>query len=128
MQFKAKMKKLASQNHVTALAVLKNFMMERLLDRISVSSYRDKFVLKGGMLISSLVGIHTRTTMDMDTTLQGYPLSKETLTKALMDICSIPLEDDVHLFFYHIAPSVKMTNTAGTEPPSSRNMNPFGPH
>ncbi len=91
MQLKAKIKNLALKNHIPAQAVLQNFMMERLLERISISKYKDMFILKGGMLVASLVGINSRTTMDMDATLRGYPLSEETLQEALSEICAIQL-------------------------------------
>ena len=64
MQLKAKIKNLAMKNHISAQAVLQNFMLERLLERISISKYKDMVILKGGMLIASLVGINSRTTMD----------------------------------------------------------------
>ena len=51
-------------------------MLERLLERISISKYKDNFILKGGMLISAMLGIDSRTTMDMDTTIKGFPLTK----------------------------------------------------
>jgi len=104
MQFKAKMKNLALKNHIPAQAVLQDFMLERLLERISVSKYKDMFILKGGMLIASLVGIDSRTTMDMDATLQGYPLSEKMIQKALSEICAIPLDDEVNLSLDHILP------------------------
>jgi predicted nucleotidyltransferase component of viral defense system len=94
MQFKARIKNLALRHRVSAQAVLQNFMLERLLERISISQYRDAFILKGGMLVASLVGIDHRTTMDMDTTLRGYPLSEELLRAALLDICHIELDDE----------------------------------
>lgn len=104
MQLKAKMKNMALTNHIPAQAVLQNFMMERLLERISVSKYKDMFVLKGGMLVASLVGIDSRTTMDMDATLRGYPLSEKMLQDALSEICTIQLNDDVTLMLDHILP------------------------
>jgi predicted nucleotidyltransferase component of viral defense system len=104
MRLKAKIKNLALKNHIPAQAVLQNFMLERLLERISISKYKDMVILKGGMLIASLVGINSRTTMDMDATLQGYPLSEESIQEAFSDICAIRLEDDVNLEFDHIAP------------------------
>jgi predicted nucleotidyltransferase component of viral defense system len=104
MQFKAKIKNLALENHIPAQAVLQNFMLERLLERISLSKYKDKIVLKGGMLIASLVGISSRTTMDMDATLRGYPLSEESIQEAISDICAIPLDDEVSLVLDRIAP------------------------
>lgn len=104
MQLKAKIKNLASKNHVSAQAVLQNFMLERLLERISLSKYKDVFILKGGMLIASMVGIHSRTTMDMDATLRGYPLTEKALQVALSEICAIPLGDEVTLEIGHITP------------------------
>lgn len=104
MQLKAKIKNLALKNHIPAQAVLQNFMMERLLERISISKYKDMFILKGGMLVASLVGINSRTTMDMDATLRGYPLSEETLQEALSEICTIQLNDKVTLALDHILP------------------------
>ena len=104
MQFKAKIKNLALKNHIPAQAVLQNFMLERLLERISLSKYKDMVVLKGGMLIASLVGISSRTTMDMDATLRGYPLSEETIREALSEICAIQLNDGVILVFDHVVP------------------------
>jgi predicted nucleotidyltransferase component of viral defense system len=104
MQLKDKIKNLASKNHIPAQAVLQNFMLERLLERISVSKYNETFILKGGMLIASMVGISNRTTMDMDATLRGYPLSEETIREVFLEICSIPLEDEVTLTQDHILP------------------------
>ena len=104
MQLKAKIKNLALKNHVPAQAVLQNFMLERLLERISLSKYKDMVILKGGMLIASMVGINSRTTMDMDATLRGYPLTEKAIQDALSEICAIPLGDEVTLELDHIAP------------------------
>lgn len=104
MQFKARIKNLASDRNIPAQAVLQNYMLERLLERIANSSYKDKFILKGGLLIASLVGIDSRTTMDMDATVMGFPLSEETLENALSEICAIQLDDDVTLTLNGIAP------------------------
>jgi predicted nucleotidyltransferase component of viral defense system len=104
MQLKDKIKNLALKNHIPAQAVLQNFMLERLLERISLSKYKDMVVLKGGMLIASMVGIKSRTTMDMDATLRGYPLSEETIREALSEICAIELDDEVTLVLDHVVP------------------------
>ncbi|MHB8134937.1 MAG: nucleotidyl transferase AbiEii/AbiGii toxin family protein [Anaerolineaceae bacterium] len=104
MQLKAKIKNLALKNHVPAQAELQNFMLERLLERISLSKYKDMLILKGGMLIASMVGINSRTTMDMDATLRGYPLTEKAIQAALSEICAIPLGDEVILELDHIAP------------------------
>lgn len=104
MQLKAQIKNLALINHVPAQAILQNFMLERLLERISISKYKEMIVLKGGMLIASMVGINSRTTMDMDATLRGYPLSEETIRVAFIDICAIHLNDEVMLALDRVAP------------------------
>jgi predicted nucleotidyltransferase component of viral defense system len=104
MQLKANIKNLALKNHVPAQAVLQNFMLERLLERISISKYKDMIILKGGMLIASMVGINNRTTMDMDATMRGYPFSEAKIRKALSDICAIQLDDEITLVVDHVLP------------------------
>ncbi len=104
MQLKSRVKELATKNQVPAQAILQNFMMERLLERISISKYKDKFILKGGMLIASMIGIGSRTTMDMDATLRGFALSDETIQAAFEDICAIQLEDDVVFTLHSLTP------------------------
>ena len=73
------------------------FYFERLLERISVSKYKDNFILKGGMLISAMLGIDSRTTMDMDTTIKGFALTEENINNIMNEICNIDLQDDVTL-------------------------------
>ncbi len=104
MQLKAKIKNFALKNHIPAQAVLQNFMLERLLERISISKYKEQVILKGGMLIASMVGISSRTTLDMDATMHGVPFSEETIRKALSEICAIQLNDDVTLKVAHVLP------------------------
>ena len=104
MQLKARIKNLALKNHIPAQAVLQNFMLERLLERISLSKYQNRIILKGGMLIASMVGISSRTTMDMDATLRGFPLTEEKIRVAFQDICAIPIDDEATLILDHIAP------------------------
>ena len=74
MQLKAIMKKLAKENQISAQLVLQNYMLERFLERVSLSPYRDNYIIKGGFLISSMVGLNSRATMDMDATIKGYPV------------------------------------------------------
>ncbi len=74
------------------------------MERIALSKFKDMIILKGGMLIASMVGINNRTTMDMDATLRGYPLSEESIRAALLDICAIQLDDEVTLVLDHIEP------------------------
>lgn len=70
-------------------------MMERFLERISVSEYQDKFILKGGMLVAAMVGLDARSTMDIDATIKGTDVDVETVEKVISDIVSVPLEDGV---------------------------------
>jgi predicted nucleotidyltransferase component of viral defense system len=104
MQLKDKIKNLALKSHIPAQAVLQNFMLERLLERISASKYRDAFILKGGMLIASMVGIGSRTTMDMDATVKGYQLSEETIQRMFSVFCAIQMDDEVTFSIDHILP------------------------
>ena len=70
-------------------------MLERLLERISISEYKDNFILKGGMLISSIIGIDNRSTMDMDTTIKGFKLDTENLENILQEIIKIDANDNI---------------------------------
>ncbi|MBQ4512059.1 MAG: nucleotidyl transferase AbiEii/AbiGii toxin family protein [Anaerolineaceae bacterium] len=74
-QLKGKIKNLANQNPGRAENLMRLFFMERFLERVSVSEYKDQFVLKGGMLTASLLGVNMRTTMDIDTTVNALPLN-----------------------------------------------------
>lgn len=94
-QLKDRINNMAKENKLMANTVLQNFMMERLLERISVSKYKDNFILKGGFLIASMVGISMRSTMDMDTTIKGIPVHRETLEVIINEILSIELDDNV---------------------------------
>lgn len=96
MQLKAFIKKQAAEKNISAQLVMQNYMLERLLERIFLSKYRDNFILKGGFLISAIVGLDTRTTMDLDTTIKGFTLTHETIKTIFQDICAIQIEDDIN--------------------------------
>lgn len=95
MSLKAKIRNIAKQKNIPAQVILQNYMFERLLVRLSASEYKEKFVLKGGMLVAAIVGLDNRATMDMDTTLKNLPLTPEAIHSALEDICSIAFDDGV---------------------------------
>lgn len=103
MQLKAFIKKKAKEKNVFAQLVLQNYMLERLLERISLSPYKNNFILKGGFLISSIVGIDERTTMDLDTTIKGFTLTHESILNIFNEICSIDIEDDVEFEVTNVA-------------------------
>ncbi len=92
---KAKVRNVSKGNSGVAQALIRIFFMERFLERISLSKYKNKFVIKGGMLVSSLIGVNLRTTMDIDTTVEAISLEKDELKKIIMEICENPLDDHV---------------------------------
>jgi len=94
-QLKALIRNLSKEKSVQAEIILRNYMLERLIERISLSKYRNKFILKGGMLIAAMVGIDTRATMDMDATIKGIDLSEDELEKTLNEIIAVPIDDGV---------------------------------
>lgn len=95
MQLKAYIKKMAAEKNISAQLVMQNYMMERLLERVSLSKYKENFILKGGFLIAAIVGLDTRTTMDLDTTIKGFELTHDSIREIFEDICKIAVEDDV---------------------------------
>ena len=92
---KAKIKNKAGGNSDKSQIMLRIYLMERLLERVSLSPYRDNFVLKGGFLVSSLVGVDMRSTMDIDTTVKSLHLEKKSAQKILEEIMAIDLEDGI---------------------------------
>ena len=94
-QLKDWINNMAKKNNLVANTVLQNFMMERLLERISVSKYKDNIILKGGFLIAAMVGIDMRSTMDMDTTVKGLIVNREVVESILNEILSIDINDNI---------------------------------
>ena len=92
---KAKIRNLAKNNNLSSQEVLQMFLFERFLERLSKSDYRSNFVIKGGFLVSSLIGINNRTTMDMDSTIKGIPLTEENITKVADSIINIEVNDGI---------------------------------
>lgn len=98
-QLKDLIKNMSRENNINAQILLRNYMLERLLERISLSDFGDKFILKGGMLIAALVGIDMRSTVDMDATIKSYPVTKESIEDAFDNILSVPIDDGVSMEF-----------------------------
>ncbi|PHL17879.1 nucleotidyl transferase AbiEii/AbiGii toxin family protein [Enterococcus faecium] len=94
-QLKAKVKNISREKEVDPQLVLRHFMMEKFLEKISESPYRENFVLKGGFLIGSKYGIENRTTKDIDTTLREMKVTEETLTTVLNEIFSTPTKEGI---------------------------------
>ena len=104
MSLKAKIRNIAKKKNIPAQVILQNYMFERLLVRLSVSDYREKFVLKGGMLVAAIVGLDNRATMDLDTTLKNLPLTPDAIRSALEQICAIRFDDGVSFEIGTISP------------------------
>lgn len=94
---KAKISKLVAKTNISNKYIIQTFMFEALLKRISVSEYKDKFIIKGGLLLSSIFGVNLRSTMDLDTTIKGLPLNMQTIENVINKIISIDLADNVKL-------------------------------
>ena len=101
-QLKALIRNLSKEKQVEAEVILRNFMFERLLERIALSAYKDNFILKGGMLIAAMVGIDTRTTMDLDATIKAKNLSEAEIATIITDILEVPIDDGVAFSFRDI--------------------------
>ena len=86
---------LSKKNAADAQVLMRNYMMERFLERISLSEYRDKFILKGGMLVAAMVGLDARSTMDLDATVKGANVNVEDIENLISAIVSVPLDDGV---------------------------------
>lgn len=105
-QLNAKIKNIVKETGLTHEVVLRNYMLERVLERISQSPYHNHFIIKGGMLVASMVGIATRTTMDLDASLTGRTLNKKELEMMIKDIIAIPTGDNV-VFTYEKIEAIK---------------------
>ena len=94
-QIKGRIRNIAKENGADARAIIRIFMMERFLERLSESKYRDNVIVKGGFLVTSLVGVSMRSTMDIDARIKNINLSIEDVTKMVKDVCSIDLDDGI---------------------------------
>lgn len=92
---KGKIRSLAKKKNLKSQEVLQIYFFERFLERLSKSKYKNNFVIKGGFLISSLIGIENRTTMDMDTTIKGIPLKEEKIKEIVEEIININVDDGI---------------------------------
>lgn len=125
MQLKAIINNIAKEKSISAQLVMQNYMLERLLERVSVSKYQDSFILKGGFLIAAMVGLDTRATMDMDATIKGMPVTEDTVKEMFIEICAIPLHDDVTFNFISIGDIRENDEYAGHRVSLSANYSPM---
>ena len=95
MQLKAKIKNISKEKNISAQLVLQNYMMERFIERIALSDFQDQMIIKGGLLISSIVGLDSRATMDIDMTLKGKPVNESFVLDYINEISRINISDEV---------------------------------
>lgn len=94
-QLKDLIRNLSKKKSADAQILMRNYMMERFLERISFSKYQDRFILKGGMLVAAMVGLDARATMDIDATIKGADVNVEAIEEMILEIISVPIEDGV---------------------------------
>lgn len=94
-QLKDLIRNLSKEKSADAQILMRNYMMERFLERISLSEYKDNFILKGGMLVAAMVGLDARSTMDLDATVKGTSMNVEDVEYIMSEIIAVPLDDGV---------------------------------
>lgn len=104
MQLKDKLKNISKEKNVDFNTLLRLYMYDRFIERLSVSKYKDNFILKGGFYLSTLFGIENRTTMDIDTAFRNANFNEETIVKMIKEIVSIELDDNAKLSYLGISP------------------------
>ena len=103
-QLKGRIRNFAKEKNIHAQEVLQSFMFERFLERLSKSEFKNHFVIKGGLLISAMIGISERTTMDLDVTIKSLQVDEQRLTKMINEIITIDVEDNINFEFVRIKP------------------------
>ena len=93
-QIKALVRNKSQGDSTKAQVIIRNYFMERFLERVTLSEYKDRFILKGGFLIASIVGLEQRSTMDVDGTIKNMTLTIESVSNMVEGIIGIPLEDN----------------------------------
>lgn len=102
-QLKDLIRNLSKKKSADAQILMRNYMMERFLERISLSEYKDQFILKGGMLVAAMVGLDARATMDIDATIKGTNVSVADVETIISRIISISIDDGVSFYIKHIS-------------------------
>ena len=103
-QLKGSIRSMAAKKNLRAQEVLQMFLFERVLERLAASKYQNNFILKGGLLISSMIGISERTTMDMDTTVRGIQMEEDEIVAAVIEILAIDVGDGIVFEYQGIEP------------------------
>lgn len=103
-QLKGKIRSIAEKKNLRSQEVLQMYLFERILERLAKSPYSKNFILKGGVLISSMMGISERTTMDMDTTVRGITMEEDEIVEVIKSILLVPVNDGIEFTYESIEP------------------------
>ncbi len=103
-QLKGTIRSMAAKKNLRAQEILQMFLFEHVLERLANSAYKNNFILKGGLLISSMIGIGERTTMDMDTTVRGIQMEEDEIVKAVKEILAVDIGDGIVFEYQGIEP------------------------
>ena len=103
-QLKGSIRSMAEKKNLRTQEVLQMFLFERILERLANSAYQKNFILKGGLLISSMIGISEHITMDMDTTVRGIQMEEDEIVKAVKEILAIDVNDGIVFEYQSIEP------------------------
>lgn len=103
-QLKGTIRSMAAKKNLRAQEVLQMFLFERVLERLANSAYKNNFILKGGLLISSMIGIGERTTMDMDTTVRSIQMEEDEIVRAVKEVLAVDVGDDIEFEYQSIEP------------------------
>jgi len=103
-QIKGAIRNISKKTGVNPNSLLQMCLFEGILEKLSKSKYSENFILKGGLLISSLIGVDMRSTMDMDTTVRGIPLNEESISNILNEILAIEIDADIEYKLIKLSP------------------------
>ena len=103
-QIKGAIRNISKEKGVNPNSLLQMCLFEGILEKLSESKYRENFILKGGLLISSLIGVDMRSTMDMDTTIKGIPVNEETITRIINEILAIEIDLEISYKLIKLTP------------------------
>jgi len=112
-QLKALVRNMSKGDSTKAQIIIRNYIMERFLERLSLSPYRDNLILKGGTLIAAMVGLDNRSTMDVDTTIKNLPLTVESVKTIIQEIVAIQIDDGMFFEIKSIAPIMEDSDYPG---------------
>ena len=104
MQLKDKLRNISKEKNVDFNTLLRLYMYDRFVERLSKSKYRENFIIKGGFYLSTLFGVENRTTMDIDTAFRNANFNEDTIVKMIKEILSIKIDDNAKLLYLGIAP------------------------